>query len=160
MCCILKMTRVGFWTTHVMLRLFSDNPSHPAQAVGYTNESDVQSLFARADLDGSGDIDYPEYERLMNMERLGDEFVSVPLHATLQAPANLCRCLPHSCKLSSSFSLSSLRLEKMVRLYVTNGDLFLSPAGRQRCGQVLSQEWLPEAGLRSHRLTHGRQQGV
>lgn len=66
------------WTPHVMRRLVSDHPSHLAQAVGYTNESDVQSLFARADLDGSGDIDYPEYERLMNMERLGDEFVSVP----------------------------------------------------------------------------------
>jgi len=42
--------------------------------LGYTKDQDVKSLFARADLDGSGDIDFLEYQRLMDMERLGDAY--------------------------------------------------------------------------------------
>jgi hypothetical protein len=46
------------------------------QAVGYFGDKDIKALFDKADVDKSGSIDYFEYERLMNMERLGDEFVS------------------------------------------------------------------------------------
>jgi len=66
----------GSWRDRSNSPFFAHGPAEippsPPQAVGYTADSDVKSLFARADLDGSGDIDYPEYQRLMNMERFGD----------------------------------------------------------------------------------------
>jgi len=37
-----------------------------------TAESDIKAFIKRADLDGDGEIDYPEFERLMNMQKYGD----------------------------------------------------------------------------------------
>jgi hypothetical protein len=41
-------------------------------AVDFTSSSSVRDLFERADLNGDGQIDYAEYERLMNMELYED----------------------------------------------------------------------------------------
>jgi hypothetical protein len=43
------------------------------QAAGVLADSDLARVFKMADKDGSGDIDYAEYERLMNLERFGEE---------------------------------------------------------------------------------------
>eukprot|EP00286_Rhodomonas_abbreviata_P018831 CAMPEP_0181304842 /NCGR_PEP_ID=MMETSP1101-20121128/9384_1 /TAXON_ID=46948 /ORGANISM="Rhodomonas abbreviata, Strain Caron Lab Isolate" /LENGTH=172 /DNA_ID=CAMNT_0023410663 /DNA_START=14 /DNA_END=529 /DNA_ORIENTATION=+ len=37
------------------------------------NTKEVQALMARGDLDGNGEIDYAEYERMMNMDKFSDE---------------------------------------------------------------------------------------
>jgi hypothetical protein len=41
-------------------------------AVKFSSSADVRDLIQRGDLNGDGVIDYPEYERLMNMEVYGD----------------------------------------------------------------------------------------
>ena len=41
-------------------------------AVKFSSSADVRALIQRGDLNGDGVIDYPEYERLMNMEVYGD----------------------------------------------------------------------------------------
>ena len=59
------------------------------KAIGVAITAEV--FFQRADLDGNGRIDYAEYERLMNMQRNGDEaggnvFVRAALKAGLLKP--------------------------------------------------------------------------
>jgi len=43
------------------------------QVFGGKNMGDINSLMKRADLDGNGELDYAEYERLMKMQVYGDE---------------------------------------------------------------------------------------
>jgi hypothetical protein len=40
---------------------------------GNKASADINKLMKRADLDGNGELDYAEYERLMNMQKFGDE---------------------------------------------------------------------------------------
>lgn len=41
--------------------------------------AEVDSIMARADVNGDGEISYDEYVRLMNMEKFGDAQVSTSL---------------------------------------------------------------------------------
>eukprot|EP00406_Dinophysis_acuminata_P010981 CAMPEP_0179229058 /NCGR_PEP_ID=MMETSP0797-20121207/10139_1 /TAXON_ID=47934 /ORGANISM="Dinophysis acuminata, Strain DAEP01" /LENGTH=241 /DNA_ID=CAMNT_0020936117 /DNA_START=77 /DNA_END=798 /DNA_ORIENTATION=+ len=43
------------------------------QVFGGKNMGDINTLMKRADLDGNGELDYAEYERLMKMQVYGDE---------------------------------------------------------------------------------------
>merc|ERR1712127_975925 len=40
---------------------------------GNNAAKDIDVLMQRADLDGNGELDYAEYERVMNMQKFGDE---------------------------------------------------------------------------------------